>query len=245
LSDVLVLCYHAVSPTWGASLSVTPDEFESQLRTLLRRGWRGATFRDAVLRPPWPRTLAVTFDDAFLSVLELAHPILARLGLPATVFAPTSFLDERQRLMWDGVDHWADTLDAAELQGMSWDDLARLEHEGWEIGSHTRTHPRLSKLDDDALAAELEGSREDCAAHLSSCDSIAYPYGDVDGRVVARARQAGYTCGAGLSSSLAPLGAHRFPRVGIYHDDPGWRYRLKVNPLIRGLRASKLWPAHE
>src|SRR5205085_9051635 len=86
LSDVLVLCYHAVSPTWGASLSVTPDEFESQLRTLLRRGWRGATFRDAVLRPPWPRTLAVTFDDAFLSVLELAHPILARLGLPATVF---------------------------------------------------------------------------------------------------------------------------------------------------------------
>jgi peptidoglycan/xylan/chitin deacetylase (PgdA/CDA1 family) len=246
VSDVLVLCYHALSPTWSASLSVTPDDFERQLRLLVGRGWRGATFSEAVLRAPWPRTLAVTFDDAFLSVLELALPIMARLGVPGTVFAPTSFMDRRMPLMWDGTDQWAATPDAQELQSMCWDDLQRLIDQGWEVGSHTRTHPRLSRLDDDALRAELEGSRSELERHLSgTCESLAYPYGDVDERVVARARELGYRCAAGLSSSLAPLGPHRFPRVGVYREDPGWRFRLKVNGLMRRARASKLWPAHE
>ena len=55
----------------------------------MRRGYRGATFEDAVSAPPARRTLAVTFDDAYLSVLELGKPILDRLGLVATVFVPT------------------------------------------------------------------------------------------------------------------------------------------------------------
>jgi hypothetical protein len=40
----LVLCYHALSPTWEAELSITPDAFERQIELLLRRGWHPATF---------------------------------------------------------------------------------------------------------------------------------------------------------------------------------------------------------
>jgi peptidoglycan/xylan/chitin deacetylase (PgdA/CDA1 family) len=245
LSEVLVLCYHALSPAWGASLAVAPEEFERQLHLLVARGWRGATFRDAVLHPPYQRTLAVTFDDAFLSVLELALPIMTRLELPGTVFAPTSFVDCRMPLIWAGIDRWAATPDAPELRSMSWDDLEHLIDQGWEVGSHTRTHPRLSEIDDERLTDELEGSREDIEQHLGSCDSVAYPYGDTDERVVGRARAAGYRCGAALSSSLAPRGAHWFPRVGVYRQDPGWRFRMKVNRLARRARATKRWPAHE
>ena len=53
---------------------------------------------DAVLDPPAAKTLAVTFDDGFASVLERAEPILSSLGLVATVFAPTSFMSEPQHL---------------------------------------------------------------------------------------------------------------------------------------------------
>jgi peptidoglycan/xylan/chitin deacetylase (PgdA/CDA1 family) len=63
MSDVLVLCYHAVSVRWPAELSVTPERLEEQLRLLVRRGFKGATFHQAVIAPPAPRTLAVTFDD--------------------------------------------------------------------------------------------------------------------------------------------------------------------------------------
>jgi peptidoglycan/xylan/chitin deacetylase (PgdA/CDA1 family) len=245
MSDVLVLCYHAVSPTWSARLSVTPEALEWQLKTLIRRGWRGATFTEAVLDPPWQRTLAVTFDDAYLSVLERALPLMSELKLVGTLFAPTDFMDKRQPLGWTGIDHWAQTADAPELQSMNWDDLRRLLEAGWEVGSHTGSHARLTRLDDGALQDELERSQQCCTERLGRpCRSIAYPYGDTDERVARAAQRAGYQCGASLSSSLTPLGPHRWPRVGVYQRDQPWRFWLKVNGLVRRARAMPAWPAH-
>lgn len=241
-SDVLVLCYHAVSREWGADISVTPDALERQLRFLVHRGWRGTTFRDAVLAPPWRQTMAITFDDAFRSVLDLAYPILHELGLQATVFAPTAFASQRQRLRWPGIAEWADTPSAPELECMTWDDLRFLAAEGWEIGSHTRTHPHLPQLDDAALREELEGSRADCIEHLGiPCDTLAYPYGDVDARVADVAATAGYIAAGALSSSLQRRGVHRWPRIGIYQLDRMWRFRLKIDRTTRRIRASQIW----
>ena len=243
-SDVLVLCYHAVSTTWTADVSVTPEALEAQLTGLVRAGWRGATFQEAVTQPRWRRTLAVTFDDAFLSVLDRAYPILARLGLPATVFAPTAFLsDQRGRLEWPGIDMWTHTPSAPELTAMSWEDLRFLVAHGWEIGSHTQSHPLLTKVDDETLRRELEDSGRECSANVGApCRTLAYPYGDVDARVADAAGAAGYTAAAALSSSLRNDGAHRWPRVGIYHDDQMWRFRLKVDRTVRRIRASRMWP---
>jgi peptidoglycan/xylan/chitin deacetylase (PgdA/CDA1 family) len=243
MPDVIVLCYHAVSPTWDAELSVTPDDFERQVGHLLRRGWRAVTFAEAVLAPPAPRTLSITFDDAFASVKRYAVPILARYGAPATVFAPTAFMDRGGPLLWPGIEQWQRTSSAGELDAMDWADLGALAELGWEIGSHTRTHPHLTQLDDAALHQELEASREELNDRLHrSCDTIAYPYGDVDARVVGAARSAGYGAGAALSSALTPLGPQRHPRVGIYHDDSWRRFQLKAARPMRRLRATRLWP---
>jgi len=243
VSEVLVLCYHAVSQAWPAALSVTPEALERQLGYLVRRGWRGATFREAVLRPSHPRTIAVTFDDAYSSVKEYAVPILTSLGLPATVFAASTCVSSEQRLSFEGVEHWQETPYADELLPMSWEDLGSLAEGGWEIGSHSRTHPHLPRLDEQDLKIELEGSREEVSIRLGGvCDTIAYPYGDVDDRVAAAAERAGYLAGASLSSQLTPRGALRWPRVGIYHvDKRAWRFRLKVARPVRQLRATPLW----
>lgn len=243
MAEVIVLCYHAVSPTWDAALAVKPELLERHLTLLCRQGWRGATFREAVFNPPAERTLSVTFDDAFASVGMLASPILSSLGLPGTIFAPSAFITSGQRLSWAGIDHWLETPDAFELQSMSWEGLGRLVEEGWEVGSHTRTHPRLTQLDESALQAELELSREEIEIELGiTCDTIAYPYGDVDSRIARAARAAGYTAGATLSRPLTPLGPERWPRIGIYHDDAMWRFRLKANRAMRRLRAARYWP---
>jgi peptidoglycan/xylan/chitin deacetylase (PgdA/CDA1 family) len=245
MAEVIVLCYHAVSPTWDATLAVTPDLLERQLTVLHRRGWRGATFRQAVLDPPAERTLSVTFDDAFASVARLAYPILASLGLPGTVFAPSAFISAGGPLRWAGIDHWLTTPSAPELEGMSWEELGHLAEEGWEVGSHTRTHPHLTQLDEESLRGELRLSRDEIEGRLDvRCDTIAYPYGDVDARVADAARAAGYVAGAALSGPLTPLGPGRWPRIGIYHADSMWRFRLKANRLIRRLRASRYWPTH-
>ena len=107
MSDVVVLCYHAVSPDWPAQMSVTPERFEQQLKLLVGRGYRGATFAQAATAPPHRRTVAVTFDDGLRSVLERAFPLLERLGLPATVFVPTDLVGVDEPLSWRGVERWA------------------------------------------------------------------------------------------------------------------------------------------
>jgi peptidoglycan/xylan/chitin deacetylase (PgdA/CDA1 family) len=243
MTDVLVLCYHAISPSWDAELSVTPDEFEYQVDYLLGRGWHATTFADAVLNAPARRTLAITFDDAFASIGRYATPVLARLGAPATVFVPTAFPGAGEPLSWPGIEHWVATPHAAELAPMTWNELEELADRGWEIGSHTRTHPRLTQLDDARLASELADSRNECARALGRpCRTIAYPYGDVDVRVANAARAVGYVAGASLSSRLDALGPYRHPRVGIYHADNGPRFRLKASRPLRLLRASGAWP---
>lgn len=241
-----MLCYHAVSPTWETPLAVTPEAFDGQLTMLVKRGFKGAKFTDAVLHPPHRRTLAVTFDDAYLSVLARAGPTLSRLGLVATVFVPTAFMDTRRMLLWNGLDHWADTPFADELQGMCWDDLRSLLALGWEVGSHTRTHPRLSELDEEAALVQLVESRLECERRLGApCTSIAYPYGNADERTIAAAAKAGYVAGAWLSSSLARDGSLRWPRIGVYRGDGPWRFRAKLNAAGRRIRANRRWPAHE
>src|SRR4029078_9082552 len=96
MSDVVVLCYHAVSPDWPAQMSVTPERFEQQLRLLVGRGDRGATFAQAAVASPHRKTLAARFADGLRSVLDRAYPVLERLGLPGTVFVPTDLVGCRE-----------------------------------------------------------------------------------------------------------------------------------------------------
>ena len=234
---VLILCYHAVSESWNAPLSVTPDALRHQLGRLVSLGWRGTTFTDA-LSAPHRRTLAVTFDDAFDSVGTLGAPILADLGLPATVFVATDWVD--RALGWPEVAHWAQTEHADELRSMSWDSLRGLSHSGWEIGSHTCSHPHLAGLELEAIESELRRSRSACVRQGLTCRSIAYPFGDADGRVRAATAAAGYEAAAGLSSA-AFVRRDRFdwPRVGVWHGEPNWRFGLKVMPLTSRLRGTR------
>jgi peptidoglycan/xylan/chitin deacetylase (PgdA/CDA1 family) len=209
---------------------------------LAARGYCGATFTEAVLAPPAAKTVALTFDDAYRSVYELAHPILARRGFPGTVFAVSAFAGREGPMSWPGIDQWLAGPHAHELVPMSWEQLRRLAAAGWEIGSHTRTHPRLTQLDDEAVAEELTGSRHDCERWLDRpCESLAYPYGDHDDRVVAAAAQAGYIAACTLPAGLYRPVPLRWPRIAIYRVDSGARFRLKLSPTLRRLRASRAW----
>jgi peptidoglycan/xylan/chitin deacetylase (PgdA/CDA1 family) len=242
MSDVLVLCYHAISDRWPADLSIPRAALERQLAFLAEAGYAGATFHDAVMGSAAAKTVAITFDDAYRSVLRLAVPLLERYGFPGTVFVPTAFAAKPEPMAWPGIDHWRDGPYEDELVPMVWEELRALTEAGWEIGSHTRVHPRLTELDDEMLSEELERSRADCEEGVGvPCRSLAYPYGAVDGRVAEAARSAGYAAAATLPRYLHAASPLRWPRVGVYRRDGEFRYRLKVSPTTRRLRASKAW----
>lgn len=220
---------------------MSPQTLRLQLATLARRGYRGMTFagaEQARREGTLPRrTLVVTFDDAYTSTLA-ALPILGELGWPATIFAVTSFATSRAPLTWPGIEQWLGGPYEHELEPLGWDGLRGLVDAGWEVGSHTVTHPRLTELADDALRAELESSRREIAERLGSCETIAYPYGAVDARVEAATRAAGYRAACTLPIALRPDEPLLRPRVGLYAADTGRRLWLKTAGLPLALRRS-------
>lgn len=229
MNDLLVLCYHGISETWPAETSVTPQDFEDHLEALVDRGYRGATFSDALARPTSEPTLVITFDDAHRSVMELAAPTMTRLGLPGTIFVPTDYAGSDRLMGWDGYDRWLGTEHEGELRCMSWDQLEELSVDGWEIGSHTCSHPRLSTLGEDEIVREVSTSREQCEDRLGKrCRSIAYPYSDYDGRAIRAVAESGYMFAATVPTKLvAPL-PFEWPRVGVYHGEGSRRLRLRT-----------------
>lgn len=233
-----MLCYHAVSDTWPADLALPAHRLYNQLDYLVSRGYRGATFSDAIAAPRRGRTLVVTFDDAYQSTLTRGKPVLDQLGLPATVFVPTAYPDRERPMVWPGIDQWQGGPHEHELLPLSWSELASLERQGWEVGSHTVTHPRLTALREEALKSELVESRDACAhATGSACRSLAYPYGDVNAGVVEATRAAGYAAAAALPARPHPERALEWPRIGVYSIDDRARFAVKVSPVVRHVRS--------
>lgn len=232
---LVVLCYHGLSDSWPDDTAVAPERFAAQVESFLRRGYRGATFTAALTVPSAPRTLVVTFDDAAESVLRLAAPLLAEMDVPGTVFVPTDYPDSGRPMSWAGIDRWLGGDHEPELECLGWDRLGELAESGWEVGSHTRSHPLLPELDDDALARELVESKRECERRLGrSCHSLAYPYGIADARVAHAAREAGYGVAATVPvAPVAPLPL-LWPRVGVYRGDSPRRVMLRARRRALG-----------
>jgi len=240
---LLILCYHAVSEDWSSVGAVTPMALRRQLRYLLRRGYRPRTLGDALREPVRHRTLVVTFDDAFRSVLAKGLPVLAGLGVPATVFVPTDFAASGSPMTWSTLGQWVGTPHEDELRCLTWGGVRELAAAGWEVGSHTASHPKLTRLGEEAAALELRSSKAACEEALQrSCESVAYPFGDWSPQIADLAAHAGYRRAVTLEERpLAPLVDLRHPmalsRDGVYRWTSRVEFGLATSPALRRLRA--------
>jgi peptidoglycan/xylan/chitin deacetylase (PgdA/CDA1 family) len=243
LRDTLVICYHAVSPDWPIGLAVTPDQLDRQVSWLLDNGYVPATFHRAVTAPPASKTFAVTFDDGWCSVQKHGFPVLSRLDVPATVFVSTDYVDTyEQPLIGPDLLTWLDGPHRHELFCLGWSQLRELTDAGWEVGSHTMTHPWLTGVDDARLELELRGSKRRCEEALGlPCLTLAYPKSDFDDRVERATGDAGYEAAAALPRRFPKARPLAWPRVSIQRDDSMLVFRAKVSRTVRMLRRSPAW----
>jgi peptidoglycan/xylan/chitin deacetylase (PgdA/CDA1 family) len=201
----LVLCYHAVSPTWGHRLAIQPDLLLRQVRALSRF-----------------RQVHVTFDDAFRSAATV-FPDLDRLGVPVQIFVCTRYALVGAPLT---IPELAGD-DPEQLATMNWDELREQAARGVAIGSHAVSHPHLPTLSEDELRREMNESKEEIEDRLGRpCEDLAYPYGEHDERVRAAARAAGYRRAYALRGSRSD--AYAAPRLDLYrrHTVPRTLLRL-------------------
>jgi peptidoglycan/xylan/chitin deacetylase (PgdA/CDA1 family) len=189
----LVLCYHAVSPTWEHRLCLRPELLLRQVRAL-SRFWQ----------------VHATFDDAFRSAATV-FPDLQRLGVSVQIFVCTKYALVGAPL---AIPELAGD-DPNQLATMNWDELREHAARGIAIGSHTVSHPHLTTLSDDELRSELNESKREIEDRLRRpCDDLAYPYGEHDARVRAAARAAGY--GRAFALRVPKTDAFAAPRLDLY-----------------------------
>lgn len=197
-SRIPVLMYHRIgdqTTPWDRHYSVSPRNFAKQMERLARNGYRACSLGDFV---GWlnnaaalpEKSLLITFDDGFCGVHDHAFPVLRALGWPFTVFMVSGKVG--QAADWDLPLQPTDR----SRRLMERRSLEALLSGGASIESHGATHVDLTSLSDEHLAQEMTNSR-DSLTSLSGhpVQTIAYPYGKYDARVIRFARAAGYQTG--------------------------------------------------
>jgi peptidoglycan/xylan/chitin deacetylase (PgdA/CDA1 family) len=230
-----ILVYHAVGPCPRGSdpenLFLPTEVFAWQMSFLAR--YRVVVTLEAAVAGALPTrrpAVAITFDDAYRSVLTNAAPILRRRRFPATVFVPTGSLGRRAE--------WHEA-PGCQLDVMTAEELVEARDAGLEIESHGARHLDLGR----APAAEVERDLGEASAALERILGrpprlLAYPYGSTSETAQAVAAAGGYA--AAFTVDAPEGGPYARARVGVTGLDGRLAYALKTSGRYMRWRHSPL-----
>ena len=194
MQKIPVLVYHAIGtiPERGLERwTVSRESFRQHIDVIAASGREPLTVSEfaqclRAKRPLEREAVVVTLDDGYSSAYGAVHELLRR-GISSTVFVLAGRVDQ------------AGMLSVAQL-----DTLRRLE--GLEIGAHSMSHPHLDELDDDAVEAEVFGSKRALETMLDApIASFAYPHGSYDQDVRTAVIAAGFTSAAAIKNAISHL----------------------------------------
>lgn len=191
----VVFMYHRFGEDDVPSTNIRLAQFEAHLEELASGGFHVwslsrivAALRQGADLPD--RTVAITADDAYRSVMTEAWPRLKARGWPMTLFVAT-----------DQVDRGGGNL-------LGWDEIRQLRDEGMEIGAHSAAHGHMAAMTPAEAEADFARANDRYRAMLGAApDLLAYPYGEYSNALIEAARQAGYKAAFGQHSG--PVGRSR------------------------------------
>jgi peptidoglycan/xylan/chitin deacetylase (PgdA/CDA1 family) len=186
--SAVALIYHRFGENDYPTTNIRLEQFEAHIEELSKPRYNVVTLSviaDALAEGKAlpPRTVAITVDDAFLSVYREAWPRLKDAGLPFTLFVAT------------------DPVDRAIPGYMTWDQIRAMHEAGVEIGNHGVSHAHMPGLSELRNRREIRRAAERLEAELGDAPALfAYPYGEASNALKAMVREAGYATGWGQHS---------------------------------------------
>ncbi len=173
-APVIILYHHLVSDR-AHYLGIPTEIFYRQVEFLLRH-YRVATLEEATaalrsgkLRTP---TVVLTFDDGYRENFVNLRAVTEQTGVPVSLFISTDYMNSRtpfghdqKRLEFD-------------FQPLDWEQVAKLQRSGLEVGSHTRTHFDCGSNDPVILEREIVGSKKELEQRLGlPVKFFSFPWG--------------------------------------------------------------------
>lgn len=228
----VVLMYHRFGEDDIPSTNIRLDQLDQHIGHLKAGGFHVAPLADVVAALETgstlpDKTVAITIDDSYASVVEHAWPRFKRAGFPFTVFVATAALDRRERRI------------------MSWDQLRALADDGVGIGGHGHAHAHMPALSDAAVSDDLALMNRRFEEELGVRPTLfAYPFGEAADSDKAAVKAAGFIAAFGTNSGPAYAEADRFflPRFAL-NENYGVMDRFKLVVATRPLRAVGLSPS--
>ncbi|MCL1126800.1 polysaccharide deacetylase family protein [Shewanella surugensis] len=212
----VILQYHHVSAETPSITSVTPEQFQEQMQYLADNDFNVVPLSKVVSslkakKAMPPKTVAITFDDGYQSIADVAHPILKKYHFPYTLFVSIEPIEKKFKNM------------------MSWQQLVDLSKEGAEIANHSWGHEHLiRRLPDESKAQWLsrietnilkteEKIQQGTGQNLKM---FAYPYGEYNQALEGLMAKLGFVAFGQQSGAAGPYSQlealPRFPVAGVY-----------------------------
>lgn len=178
-SMLIIITYHPVT-------AVTTLQFEKQMDVLLNTG-RPISLSSDISVLSSGNNIAVTFDDAYQSVLQNALPILRARKIPATIFVPTGCMGRKPAWITNPNHSYANETVLTEEQ------LKSLPADLVTIGSHTVSHININNADERMIIREIVDSKNTLEKLLHKKITLfAAPYATLNTKHTDLFRKAGY-----------------------------------------------------
>lgn len=222
---VPVLSYYRLSKNKPSKIAITQDDFKAQMKYLKENGYHVITldqllgFLDYQEQIP-EKSVAITFDDGWISVYDIAFPILKKYGFPATIFIYTDFIGGGK--------------------AMSWKQIKELSEAGFDIQCQTKTHRDLTVLKEKeffkeyfkSLEMEISYPKKLIKKKLNKeCKCLAYPYGITNNLVIAMLKKHGYRAAFTVDNRSNPffIDKYKINRSAIYGEYDIEKFKNKLS----------------
>lgn len=220
----LVLMYHGIAEVSAScdpdNLFVPPHAFAAQLDHLARDGWTvldEAGYLAALDGAPTPRrSVLLTFDDGYISVLQRAAPLLAQRGMPALCYVSAGL--EGRAPAADEPQEW---------RLLTAEQMRELSAAGVALGCHGWAHESMPGMSTEQLELSTVRARDEL--HVLTGERVAtfaYPFGHHDAAARAAVAAAGFSCALATYDGAGRLA---LPRVDVNATDTARTFELKLS----------------
>ncbi|MEI6894022.1 MAG: polysaccharide deacetylase family protein [Colwellia sp.] len=248
----VILQYHHVSDSTPPSTSISPQQFEVHLQYLKENNFKVVPLSELIegiknKQPLTDKSVAITFDDAYIDIVTQAKPILDKFAFPYTIYVNPGIIERNEK---KESSHY-----------LSWIQLKALSDEGVIIANHGYEHDSMTRVAEGLTQTQWLDKQTDLLLKAEtlieentgqSWRYFAYPYGEYDVAVQAWAKKndfVAFTQQSGaidLSTDLTIV--PRFPASKPYDRISGLRDKLNslaFNISLKGQQAETIFKYKE